>query len=74
MKETENKEDSVEDEEIELIAICRGCGFSAHPDKFDISISLYHDLRCPKCKTTDIDWTYGSYKDNTLVTDPIKDK
>lgn len=55
------------DEKNTMIASCRLCGFSAHPDEFDPALSVYHDLRCPKCKTTDIDWTYGGYKDNFLI-------
>jgi len=37
------------------IAICNGCGFSDHPDNFKGCLTAYHDLRCPKCSTTDID-------------------
>lgn len=63
----ENNENT--EREKELKAICLGCGFSAHPEEFDACLSVYHDLRCPKCSTTNIDWTYGKYKDNTLVLD-----
>lgn len=38
-------------------ATCNGCGFTAHPDGFKPCTSAYHDLRCPKCGTTDIDTT-----------------
>lgn len=58
----------MEEKEEELRATCRGCGFSAHPDEFDACLSVYHELRCPECGTTDIDWIYGSYVNNTLVT------
>ncbi len=51
----------------EKLATCRQCGFSEQPDKFDVCLSPYHDLRCPECGTTNIDWTNGSYKDNNLV-------
>ena len=46
--------------------ICEECGFTASPDEFDASISAYHDLKCPKCGTTNIDWDYGGYKHNNL--------
>ncbi len=63
----ENKENAEDNKE--LIATCIQCGFSAHPEKFHACISVYHHLRCPDCGTTNIDWTYGSYRDNTLVLD-----
>lgn len=53
--------------EEDLNAICNECEFSGHPDEFDAALSAYHDLRCPKCGTTNIRHSYGSYKNNTLV-------
>lgn len=46
--------------------LCRGCGFTAGPEEFEAALSPYHDLRCPKCKTTNIEWDCGGYKGNTL--------
>lgn len=46
--------------------ICEECCFTASPDEFDASISAYHDLKCPMCGTTNIDWDYGGYKHNNL--------
>lgn len=58
---------------------CNGCGFEAEADDFDACMSAYHDMRCPKCGTTDIDTTgifeawaargkrYGFGKNNSLV-------
>lgn len=60
----ENKENTEENKEL---AICLQCGFSANPEEFSACLSAYHDLRCPECGTTNIDWTCGKYKDNTLV-------
>jgi hypothetical protein len=54
-------------QEKELQATCNGCGFQGHPDEFDPCMSPYHDLHCRKCGTTNVDWTYGDYKDNSLV-------
>lgn len=48
--------------------LCNGCGFTAPPEKFEPSMSPYHDLKCPKCGTTNIDWDCGSYKGNSLDT------
>lgn len=45
---------------------CEECGFSASPDEFEASLSAYHDLRCPRCHTTNIDWDYGGYRHNNL--------
>lgn len=53
----------------EEIATCLQCGFSGSPEEFNACLSPYHDLRCPECGTTNIDWTFGNYKDNTLVSD-----
>ena len=53
--------------EEDIRATCNECGFSGSPNEFDMALSPYHDLRCPKCKTTNIDWNCESYKDNTLV-------
>ncbi len=58
------------DEEIKN-PICEQCGFTASPDEFDASISLYHDLKCPICYTTNIDWDYGGYKHNNLDTSKL---
>lgn len=44
-------------EEKELKAVCIECGFSGSPDEFDACLSIYHDLICPECGTTNIDWT-----------------
>lgn len=52
-------------EEIEN-PICEQCGFTAGPDEFYPSVSAYHDLKCPKCGTTNIDWNCGGYKHNNL--------
>jgi predicted nucleic-acid-binding Zn-ribbon protein len=38
-----------------VTAKCKRCHYSDTPDFFDASESLYHDLKCPKCGTTDID-------------------
>lgn len=65
------------DEEIKN-PICENCGFTADPKKFDASTSAYHDLKCPICGTTNIDWDYGGYKHNNLdmskLDQYIKDK
>ena len=61
------------DKDNELIATCNQCGFSVYPDKFEPALSIYHDLRCPKCGKTDIDYTNGSYKDNFLVLEEEKE-
>lgn len=53
--------------EENLKATCNKCGFSGNPDDFDACLSTHHDLRCPKCGTTNIDWNYESYKGNALV-------
>ena len=45
---------------------CEQCGFTASPDEFEPSLSAYHDLKCPRCGTTDIDWEYGGYIHNNL--------
>ncbi len=50
---------------------CEECGFTANPEEFDASSSAYHDLKCPKCGTTDIDWNYGGYKHNNLDTSKL---
>ncbi len=36
-------------------AKCRHCHFEAHPKEFETCLSPYHDLRCPECRTTDVD-------------------
>lgn len=63
------------------IAKCTKCGYSAHPDRFNTSFTPYHDLKCPKCGTTEIDTTlikkawsrdglvYHYGENNTLVLD-----
>lgn len=58
-------QEKMNSEEIEN-PICEECGFTASPDEFDASISAYHDLKCPRCGTTNIDWDYGGYKHNNL--------
>lgn len=73
MKEEDRKEDGEEEEE-EPTVICRGCGFSGHPDNFDACLSVYHDLKCPECGTTDIKYSYGSYINNTLITNTDRKK
>ncbi len=57
---------------------CNVCGFSADSGQFIASPSYHHDLRCPQCRTTDLDtsdinreWAaeglrYGYGDDNTL--------
>lgn len=52
---------------------CNGCGFTGDGDDFDAAFSAYHDLRCPKCGTTNIDTSdapkgYGFGNHNTLDT------
>lgn len=32
-----------------------GCGYEGHPDTFGGCMTPYHDLRCPKCGTTNVD-------------------
>jgi len=56
------------DEQRKLKPTCKECGFSARPRDFDRAPSVYHDLKCPQCGSTNIDWTYGSYVGNTLQT------
>lgn len=69
MSSDENNENKNNEKENDTsIATCNQCGFSASPEEFDACLSPYHDLRCPECGTTDVDWTNGIYKDNTLVT------
>ena len=51
--------------------ICEQCGFTAGPDEFEASYSPYHDLKCPKCGTTNIDWNCGVYKHNNMDTSNI---
>jgi len=46
--------------------ICEECGFTASPDEFEASSSAYHDLKCPRCGTTNIDWDFGGYEHNNL--------
>jgi predicted Zn-ribbon and HTH transcriptional regulator len=36
-------------------AKCKQCGFYDDADKFEPTMSVYHDMRCPKCGTTAID-------------------
>ena len=48
--------------------ICEECGFTAYPEEFNPSLSVYHDLRCPICGTTNIDWDCGGYEHNNLNT------
>ncbi len=67
MENSKELEKIVMEKNKELVATCRQCGFSTPPEKFDACLSPYHDLRCPECGTTDIDWTYGCYIDNNLV-------
>lgn len=50
---------------------CEQCGFTASPDEFDASISAYHDLKCPKCGTTNIDRNNGGYNHNNLDTSKL---
>ncbi|MCK4784791.1 MAG: hypothetical protein KAV87_13650 [Desulfobacteraceae bacterium] len=59
----------------EMTARCNNCGFVADADQFDAAMSVYTDLICPKCRTTNIDtsdlakkipdYCYGD--DNSLV-------
>lgn len=46
---------------------CNRCGFSGKTDDFEPCLSAQHDLKCPDCGSTDIDWNYGSYVNNNLV-------
>ncbi len=64
VKDDKNDKDNKEEESV---ATCNQCGFSASPEEFEPCLSPYHDLRCPECGTTDVDWTNGSYVDNTLL-------
>lgn len=56
------------------MAICNGCSFSGNANQFAASLSAYHDLRCPRCGTTDINTKlenenikgYGYGDNNTL--------
>ena len=41
------------------VATCNRCGFSGHADKFEACLSVWHDLRCPMCGTTDINQSNG---------------
>lgn len=57
---------------------CNNCGYEAKVDDFDAAMSVYHDLKCPKCGTTNLDtsdiaetWGYGD--DNSLQTNKEKD-
>jgi predicted Zn-ribbon and HTH transcriptional regulator len=71
-----------QEKQIIETAICLGCGFADHPDNFKPCISVYHDLRCPNCGTSEIDtsalnaaWKargefYGFGDNNTLKYDP----
>ena len=34
---------------------CFVCDFSGDPEKFDLSISIYHDFYCPECGTSNLD-------------------
>lgn len=36
-------------------AKCNQCGFSADVSKFKDVMSIYHDMGCPRCGTTNID-------------------
>lgn len=56
----------------------RDCGYYGLSKSFKVCVGVYHDLRCPKCGTTDIDTTeiaaewenrgeeYGYGNNNTL--------
>jgi hypothetical protein len=39
----------------ETMPKCNQCKYEGGPDTFDPSMSLYHDLKCPKCGTTNVD-------------------
>jgi phage FluMu protein Com len=34
---------------------CNRCNFEGTPNEFEASFSVYHDVKCPKCGTTNID-------------------
>lgn len=53
---------------------CRECGYHGSPDSFPAALSVYHDVRCPKCGTTNIDGDFGDYKDNSIELPPWKGK
>ena len=65
-------------------AKCRQCGFVADSSLFETCLSVYHDMRCSKCRTTDVDtseinaaWkargeVYGYGDDNCLVAEEGK--
>ena len=57
------------------MAKCNQCDYEAKGSAFDACFSAYHDLRCPKCGTTDVDTSeenkelkgeYGYGDDNFL--------
>lgn len=43
-------------------AKCNECGFEGTPEEFNASFSAYHDLKCSKCGTTNIDTTNVDYE------------
>jgi len=51
---------------------CNHCGFTGTPESFPPALSVYHDMKCPKCGTTNLDTSkvefdgYGYGDDNTL--------
>ncbi len=52
---------------------CRTCGHTGPPETFPPAFSVYHDLQCPNCNSTNLNWDCGCYKGNTLVL-PESDK
>ncbi len=57
---------------IKKMPKCEQCHFSGEPSEFEMCLSPYHDLRCPKCETTAVDTSdinsdqYGYGDDNFL--------
>jgi len=47
------------------VIICLSCGYEGEPESFDVSLSVYSDIRCPKCKSTNNKHN-SDYKDSLL--------
>jgi predicted nucleic-acid-binding Zn-ribbon protein len=62
---------------FDVDVVCLGCGYKGKTETFDSCLSPYHDLRCPKCGTTNLDTSelgkqegYGYGNGNTLSRKP----
>lgn len=61
-----------------MTVTCLGCTWSGPAEKCTPALSVYHDLRCPECGTTNLDTSaiiaadpsYGYGDDNTLRLPP----